>query len=112
MAEHKISPPRDTECSDELVVIGKHTERNEMEEFWMEKLTLLEKQYDEHMIRLQKSVFDYRVNAALVRKKEEQMQEMRKKLEENKMFNEKLLEEKEKLSKKLTSAAYEVKIIN
>lgn len=77
----KILQAAAAEDDKDLEIIGIKTERNDLEDLWMSRVSNLEAQYEEHMKYLQKRLFDHRVDRKIVARLREDNEYMKYKLD-------------------------------
>ncbi|CAG7722279.1 unnamed protein product [Allacma fusca] len=72
----KVDLPQD------LMVVGGKKDWDPIEEFWMQKLSKVEEQYETHMVNLERALLEKKVNRRVVSRQDNQIQKLKKQLAE------------------------------
>jgi predicted RNase H-like nuclease (RuvC/YqgF family) len=92
-----------------FMIFGKKTEPNALEDFWMNKLECIEKQYNEHVVKLERSLLANNANKRQLVHKNVQINRLREILIEKKDKLESLGEKAKKLEQNLCLQKYNVR---
>lgn len=92
-----------------FMIFGKKTEVNPLEDFWMAKLESIEKQYNEHIVQLERSLLSNRVSRRHLYHKDARIIKLKTDLNEKsgKVVN--LSKQTDRLQKNLTQQKYKVR---
>jgi len=91
-----------------FMIFGKKKDHNSVEEFWMNKLECIEKQYEEHIVKLERSLLADRVKRRQLVQKSETVNRLRGVLNEKKEQLQTLGDQAAKLEQHLTTEKYNV----
>lgn len=96
-----------------FMVLGKKKELDPVEEFWMSKLTNIERQYDEHIVDLERRLLNDRANKRSIRKQVQKISGLKDELLDQSTDFERLKLKSAGLSKELKKKEFEVlKLMN
>ena len=91
-----------------FVVVGEKKGVDPIEEFWMQKLTKVEEQYEEHITKLERALLEKRISRRVVCRQGEQLTKIKEQFHTKKKESEKLLKQSSKFQHELSEQRKEV----